>query len=201
MYLKSDMHFALKMQCLFCCLILIYKNEHVMQFTANFLRLLGAPLFEECTGVCCKQPRSCCLGLFLVFHRAQRADNPCWGSSWGLDNAVIPVLFILYLCWCQPTQELRGAIPSFSPHPHSKSPVQQHPRQEERGSLIHPIHPSTKGMGQAHNHWHCFHCWRAKSKDLYTPGQLCWHRQSLGNVRHLKTEQMFLLKGLPQCSA
>lgn len=199
MCLKSDMHFALKMQCLFGRLILIYKNEHIIQFITNFLRLLDAPVFKECTGVCCETPRSCCLGIFLIFHRAQCADNPCRGSLWGWIMPWSLCSSIPCLCWCQPSQELRAEIPSFSPTPTWHNPLHSSiPGKRKRASLI---HPSTKGIGQAHNHWHSFHCWRAKSKDLCTPGQLCWHRHSLGNVRRLKIEQMFLLKGLLQCSS
>lgn len=116
MCLKSDMHFALEMQCLFSSLILNYKNEHIMQFISNFLRLLDAPLFEECTGVCCETPRSCCLGVFLISHGAQCADSPCWGSSWGLDNALIPVLFCPV-----PLLVPTHPIPSFSPTPTRQS--------------------------------------------------------------------------------
>lgn len=129
------MHFALEMQCLFSGLILIYKNEHIMQFISNFLRQLDAPLFEECTGVCCETPRSCCLGVLLIFHRAQCADNPCWGSSWGLDNAAIPVLF-------HPVPLLVPTYPilSFSP-----TPTRQNPRCSsipgERRERAWPTHP------------------------------------------------------------
>lgn len=121
------MHFALRMQCLFSSLILIYKKEPIMQFITNFLRLLDAPLFEECTGVCCETCRSCCLGAYLIFHRAQCADKPCWGSSWGWIMPWSLCSSIPYLCWCQPTQEPRAAIPSFSPTPTRHNP---HPRRE-----------------------------------------------------------------------
>lgn len=88
--------------------------------------------------------------------------------------------------------------PLLLPHTHTaKRGAQQNPGREERPTLIHP--PKESGGrtigGTAPR------CRRAKSTDLCAPGQLCWHRRSLGNVRRLKIEQMFLLKGLLQCSA
>lgn len=163
---------------------------NLSQIFSDYLMPLYLRSAQECV---VRHPGPAALGYFSAFteHSAQTIPAEALPGGWIMPSSLCSS--VLFLCWCQPTQS-----PPSPPHPHGKTCRAEHPRWEEGASLI---HPSTKGIGQAHNHWLCFHRCRAKSQDLCAPGQLCWHRQSWGNVRHLKTEQMFLLKGLPQCSA
>lgn len=152
-------------------------------------------VFQECTGARCETPRSCCLGLFLICHRAQCAGEPCRsspGAGWcGGPRALPPRT-------SADANPFESSNPLLLPDTHTaKYAAQQNPGREERGNLIHPPKESARQT----IHGTAPHCRQAKSTDLCAPGQLCWHRRSLGNVRRLKIEQMFVLKGLLQCSA
>lgn len=139
----------------------------------------------------------CPRGRSSSFREHSARANPAEALP-GLDDAVVPVLFHPV----PPPMPTHGRVesgnPLLLPHTHTaERGAQQNPGREERPTLIHP--PKESGGRTISST--APRCRRAKSTDLCAPGQLCWHRRSLGNVRRLKIEQMFLLKGLLQCSA
>lgn len=144
-----------------------------------------------------RHPGPAALGHFSSFTEHSVQANPAEALP-GLDDAVVPLLFHPVPLPMPTHPRAKSGNPLLPPDTHTaKYAARQHPGREERAGLIHPPRESARQM----IHGTASHCRRAKSTDLCTPGQLCWHRRSLGNVRRLKIEQMFLLKGLLQCSA
>lgn len=144
-----------------------------------------------------RHPGPAALGHFSSFTEHSVQSNPAEALP-GLDEAVVPALFHPAPLPMPTHPRAASCNPLLLPHTHAaRHAMQQNPGREGRAPLIHPPKESARQTinGTASR------CRRAKSTDLCTPGQLCWHRRSSGNVRRLKIEQMLLLKGLLQCSA
>lgn len=140
----------------------------------------------------CETPGPAALGCSSSFTEHSVRVNP----ADALPGLVVPLLFYPRPLLMATHLRAESSNPLLLPRTHTAK-ICRATESLSRATLIHPPKASagrtTRGTALHHR--------RGKSMDLHTPGQLCWHRRSLGNVRCLKIEQMFLLKGLLQCSA
>lgn len=153
-------------------------------------------VFQECTEVHCDTR------VLLAWGTSHRSQSTVWtllklspGAGWCSGPCALPPHTSAD---ANPSESRKQQSPPSPPHPHGETRrAAEFQTRGERES-----NPYTKGIGRADNQRHRFPLPASKVYGfVYLLGQLCWHRHSLGNVRHLKIEQMFLLKGLLQCSA
>ena len=141
------------MQCPFSHLILIYSNLHIDTIYQRFSRTMYHTLaFQGRAGVRWETPRCCCLGVLLIFHRAQCAGEPCWsspGAGWCGGPCALPSRTSAD---ANPSESRKQESPPSPPHPHGKT----RRAAESRARGASESNPSTKGIGQADNQRHRF---------------------------------------------
>lgn len=186
------------MQCLFGRLVLFIKINTLTQFIRDSLGLFSTVLYFRSAQECVvRHPGPPALGYFSSFPEHCVRGSPAEALP-GLDDAVVPALFHRVPLPMPTHLRAESRNPLLLLHTHTaKHAAQQNPGREDRASLIHPPKASARQAIDGTTS----HRRGAKPTDWCAPGQLCRHRRSSGNVRCLKIEQMFLLKGLLQCSA